>query len=269
MKNSIVVFLAVLMVVPAFADKRGNVLRGGLGFLFPDANRFVNGGQNALNKATSVEANYLRKDQTQLQNLTASLAWANGQAGLGAAVSRAGQTLSDTDTSSDAMSAQGGMVFGGGQVTLGGVYQHSLEAGVVGEDVVSGQLNVNLGKPGQGWVMGVGASTTLGRDTNTKTGTAALGYTFSSGLALEGSYQVDDFSNSANNYRYTAATVYNGSSWYGAAQYSAVTQSGTHPDSISARLGGVWGKVDLSAQVTKATYTGGNTTYGGTFRYVF
>jgi hypothetical protein len=269
MKNSIVVFLAVLMVVPAFADKKGSVLRGGLGFLFPDANRFVNGGQSALNKGTSLEANYSRADQTKVQDMTASLMWANGQAGLGAAVSRMGDTLSDADTSSDTMYAQGGMVFGGGQVTLGGVYQHSLETGVVGQDAVSGQLNVNLGKPGQGWVLGVGASTTLGRDTNTKTGTAALGYAFSSGLMLEGGYQVDDFADSANNYRYTAATVYNANSWYGAAQYNAVTQTGMHPDSISARLGAVWGKLDLSAQVTKATYTGGDTNYGGTLRYVF
>ncbi|NBX75948.1 MAG: hypothetical protein EBQ92_05295 [Proteobacteria bacterium] len=269
MKNTIVVFLAVLMVAPAFADKRGTVLRGGLGFLFPDANRFVNGGQSALNKGTSLEANYSREDETKSQDMTASLTWGNGQAGLGAGVSRVGTTLSEPSTSADTMVAQGGFAFGGGQFTLGGVYQHSLETGVVGQDVVSGQLNVNLGKPGQGWVLGVGASTTLGRATNTKTGTAALGYAFGSGLMVEGGYQVDDFADSANNYRYTAAAVYNSNAWYGAAQYSAVTQSGTHPDSVSARLGGIWGKVDLSAQVTKETYTGGDTTYGGTLRYVF
>ncbi|MFM8269382.1 MAG: hypothetical protein ACKN9V_04265 [Pseudomonadota bacterium] len=269
MKNLILVFMAVLIAVPALAEKRGNIMRGGLGFLFPDANRFVNGGQTALNKGTSLEANYSREDKSKSQDLTASLAWANGQAGLGAAVSREGDTLSDPDTSTDKMYAQGGLAFGGGQFTLGGVYEHSLETGAVGDDKVSGQLNVHLGKPGQGWVLGVGASTTLGRETNTKTGTGALGYAFSSGLMLEGGYQVDDFSDSANNYRYTAAMVYNSSAWYGAAQYNAVTVSGTHPDSVSARLGGVWGKVDLSAQVTKENYTGGDTSYGGTVRYAF
>lgn len=267
MKNSIIVVLAVLMAMPALAEKKGNLLRGGLGFLFPDANRFVNGGQAALNKGTSLEVNYSREDKTKDQDLTASLAWANGQAGLGASVSRAGSVLAEPDSTNDKMYAQGGFTFG--QVTAGAVYEHSLETGVVGQDKVSGQLNVHLGKPGQGWVLGAGASTTLGRATNTKTGVAALGYGFNSGLMLEAGYQVDDFSDSTNNYTYTASALYNANSWYGAAQYNAVTQSGTHPDSVSARLGAVWGKVDLSAQLTKQTFTGGDTTYGGTIRYAF
>ncbi|NBT57697.1 hypothetical protein EBT16_02820 [bacterium] len=269
MKNSILLFLVVLLAGPSFADKRGNISRGGLGFLFPDANRFVNGGQSALNKGATLEANYSRADQTKLQGLTGSFVWANGQAALGAAVSRVGDQLNDPATSADMMSAQGGVSYSGGQVTLGAVYNRSLESGAVGQDDVSGQLNVHMGKPGQGWVLGVGAGTTLGRTTNTKTGTAALGYAFSSGLALEAGYQVDDFSDSQNYYRYTASGVYNGSSWYGAAQYSSVNANGTHPDSVSGRLGLIWGKADLSAQVTKQTFTGGDTTYGGTVRYAF
>lgn len=269
MKKSLVVFLVVLISVPALAEKRGNILRGGFGFLFPDANNFVNGGQAALNKGTSLEANYSRDDQTKNQDLKASLAWANGQAALGASVNRSGSVLSDTVSTTDTMAAQGGFSFGGGQFTLGAVYEHSLETGAVGQDLVSGQANVHLSKPGQGFVLGLGASTTLGRATNTKTGTAALGYSFGSGLALEGGYQVDDFSDSTNHHRYTAAAVYNSNSWYGAAKYNAVTDAGTHPDSVSARLGAIWGKVDLSAQVTKETFTGGDTSYGGTVRYVF
>lgn len=269
MKNSIVVFLVVLMAVPAMAEKRGTVLRGGLGFLFPDANRFVNGGQTALNKGTSLEGEYNRTDQTKTQNASGSLVWANGQAALGAAVNRSGEKLDQPGTSEDRMSAQGGVAFGGGQFTLGGVYNHSLETGAVGEDDVSAQLNVHFGKPGQGWVLGVGAGTTLGRETNTRSGSAALGYAFSSGAMLEAGYQTNDLSDSKNNYRYTVAGLYSANSWYGAAQYNAVTVNGSRPDSVSGRLGVVWGKADLSAQVTKETFTGGDTSYGGTIRYVF
>jgi len=45
--------------------------------------------------------------------------------------------------------------------------------------------------------------------------------------------------------------------------------AGTEPNIAAGRLGVVWGSVDLSAQVVKGVYTGGDTTYGGTLRLVF
>lgn len=262
-------FALVIMSLPALAEKRGTIMRGGLGFLFPDANRFVNGGQFSLNKGTSVEGAYNRSNETSSQEANASLAWANGQVGLGAGVTRSGMELNDSDTTSDRVSAQAGFSLEGGKVTVGAVYSNSLESGVTDEGRVSGQLNFNLGKPGQGWALGVSGGTTLGKTTNTTSGTVGLGYAFSSGLMLEGAYQIDDFSDSKNNYRYSGTFVYGTSAWYASAQYNKVTVGTTQPDTASGRLGVVLGKADISAQVTKETYTDGDTTYGGTLRYTF
>jgi len=269
MKKTLFYSLVLMISLPAMASKKGNVLRGGYGFLFPDANQFVNAGQAALNKGVSAEANYSKHQETDSQLLTSSLAWANGSWAMGAAVTRSGDQLNDPSTSADVLTAQAGTSLKGGRVTLGGVYSKSLESGAVGDGVVSAQLNYHWNKPGNGWVMGLGSSTTLGLDTNTQTGTAALGYAFNGGMMLEGSYQVDDLSDTQSSYRYSAAAVYNSQQWYAAGQYNFVTLNGTNPDTVSGRLGVVLGQADLSAQVSKETFTGGETTYGGTLRLVF
>lgn len=269
MKKATLLSLVLMTALPAFAAKRGSVLRGGYGFLFPDANQFINAGQATLNKGVSVEANYARNQETEAQLATSSLAWANGSWALGAAVSRAGMQLNEENTSADVMTAQAGTSWMGGKVSLGGIYSKSLEAGTVGDGTVGAQLNYHWNKPGQGWVVGLGSTTTLGLTTNSQTGTAALGYAFSGGMMVEGAYQVDDFSDAKNHYRYSAAAVYNGSQWYAAGQYNLVTVNGTHPDTVSGRLGVVLGQADLSAQMTKQTFTGGETAYGGTLRVVF
>lgn len=269
MKKVTLLSLVLMTALPAFAAKRGSVLRGGYGFLFPDANQFINAGQATLNKGVSLEANYARNQETKAQLATSSLAWANGSWALGAAVSRAGTQLNEESTSADVMTAQAGTSWMGGKVSLGGIYSKSLEAGTVGDGTVGAQLNYHWNKPGHGWVVGLGSTTTLGLATNSQTGTAALGYAFSGGMMLEGAYQVDDFSDAKNHYRYSAAAVYNGSQWYAAGQYNLVTVNGTHPDTVSGRLGVVLGQADLSAQVTKETFTGGETAYGGTLRVVF
>jgi len=270
MKNrNIALFALTLICLPALAEKRGTVMRGGLGFLFPDANRFVNGGQLSTNKGTAIQGSYTRSNDTSSQDANASLVWANGSAGLGAGVTRSGMELNDATTSSDSLSAQGGISLEGGKVTVGAVYSNSLESGVTDQGHLSGQLNLNLGKPGHGWVLGVNAGTTMGKTSNTTSGTVGLGYAFSSGLMLEGAYQIDDFSDSKNNNRYSGSFVYASSAWYAAGQYNKVKVGTSNPDSASGRLGVVFGKADLSAQVTKETYTGGDTTYGGTLRYTF
>jgi len=269
MKNITVFSLMLIISLPALAAKRGNILRGGYGFLFPDANQFVNAGQATLNKGASIEANYSRNNETESQVATSSLAWADGSWAIGASVSRSGMQLNEPTTSDDSVTAMAGTSWMGGRVSLGGIYSKSLEAGTVGDGTVSAQLNYHWNKPGHGWVLGVGSSTTLGQTTNTKTGTAALGYAFSGGMMLEGAYQVDDFSDAKNNYRYSTAAVFNASNWYLAGQYNFVTVDGTHPDTVSGRLGIVMGQADVSAQMTQETFTGGETTYGGTLRLLF
>jgi len=261
--------LVTFVSLPALAEKKGALMRGGFGFLFPDANRIVNGGQATANKGLSAQGSYTRNKDTEAQELDTSLVWSNGQAGLGASVTRSGMELNDAQTSEDSLKAQAGLAVDNGKVTLGVVYANSLESGVTDEGSVSGQLNWNLGKPGHGWVVGVSGGTTLGKTTNTTSGTVGLGYGFGSGLMVEGAYQVDDFSDSKNKHQYSGAFVYNSSAWYAAAQYNSVTSGTSNPDNASGRLGVVLGKADISAQVTKETFTGGETTYGGTLRYAF
>lgn len=269
MKKTTLLILVLITAFPAFAAKRGNVMRGGYGFLFPDANQFINAGQAALNKGVSIEANYSRNQETEAQMATSSVAWASGRWALGAAVSRVGMELSNESSSFDVMTAQAGTAWMGGKVSFGGIYSKSLEAGTAGDGTVGAQLNYHWSKPGHGVVMGLGSTTTLGLTTNSQTGTAALGYAFSSGMMIEGAYQVDDFSDAKNHYRYSASAVYNGSQWYAAGQYNLITENGSNPDTVSGRLGVVLGQADLSAQLTKEIFTGGETTYGGTLRVLF
>lgn len=268
MKKHIVFFLAAVMVLPAFAEKRGSVMRGGFGFLFPDMNHFTNGGQMALNRGTAINAEYSKADLAGTESVAPSVVWSNGKVGMGAGVDRTGVDMSSSAATMDTLSAQAGAAVGD-KVTVGAVYSRMLESSPVNDGTLSGQINMHFGKPGQGFVVGVEAGTTLGGTATTQSGTAALGYAFASGLMLEGAYQVGNWSDATNNHIYSASMVYNHSSWYVAGQYNAVTLAGTEPNIAAGRLGVVWGSVDLSAQVVKGVYTGGDTTYGGTLRLVF
>lgn len=270
MKRVIALSLVVFTSVHAFADKKGTLMRGGFGFLFPDANQFVNGGQMALNKGTAVEANYMRDDETAVQVGTPSVVWANGHAGVGVGVSRTGLKLSEASTSVDTLKVQAGTSLAS-NLTLGGVYSRSLESGVVGSDEVSAQLNVHFGKAGQGLVLGLGAGTTLGNETNSRNGVVGLGYTFGSGVMTEVAYQVDNFEDSSNNYTYAGSMVYNSGSWYAAGRYNHVRQGSSEPNNAQLRLGWICsaGKLDLSGQVKKDTFSGGSTVYGGSLRVLF
>lgn len=267
MKKLIAITLVAVAALPAFAEKKAGFLRGGFGFLFPDANQFVNAGQMALNKGTGVAANYVREDETDSQSATPSVVWANGHWGFGAGVTRSGMDLDNAQVSSDQLSMQAGTAVAN-NLTFGTVYRRSLDTAVVGEDHVSSQLNIHFGKGG-GLVLGMGVGTTLGRETNTRDGRVALGYSHASGFMTEVGYEINNFELPSSEYTYTGSLVYNAKNWYFAGQYNHVKSGDTEPNNGAARLGLLMGQVDLSAQVARETYTGGNTTYGGTFRVVF
>lgn len=268
MKKFFILSLMVGLVIPAWADKKGAYLRGGLGFLFPDANSFVNGGQMALNRGVGFEANYLKQDNSELQSGTASMVWAGGSSGVGLGVTRIGTELSDSATSFDLLQAQAGTSLVKDSVTVGAVYTRALES-VAGSDSVGGQVNFNFGRHGEGWVMGLGATTTLGRESNSQSGKVGLGYAFKGGIMMEASYGMDDLENAGENHTVSGAFVYNGSAWYVSGQYNDVTLAGLKASTIAGRLGLVWRKLDLSAQMTKGTTEGSNAIYGGTLRLVF
>ncbi|NBX92640.1 MAG: hypothetical protein EBQ85_05335 [Proteobacteria bacterium] len=268
MKKQFILFLAALTAVPAFAANRGSIMRGGYGFLFPDANHFVNGGQLSMNRGTSLSTEYAKKDLAGVQGWGSSVVWANGKTGVGAGVDRMGTDLSAAN-SVDTLNVQAGASVAQDKVTVGAVYNRSLESVAANDGNLSAQMNISLGKPGQGFVVGVGAGTSLGGATKTQSGTAALGYAFNSGLMLEGAYNVLNWSDAQNNHSYTGSFVYNHASWYVSGQYNSATVAATSLDVGAGRLGVVWGSVDLSAAVTKGLYTGGDTSYGGTLRVVF
>jgi hypothetical protein len=268
MKKFFILSLMVGLVIPAWADKKGSYLRGGLGFLFPDANSFVNGGQMALNKGVGLEANYSKQDDSEAQAGTASFVWAGGGSGLGLGVTRIGSELDNPATSLDVLQAQAGASLVKDSVTVGAVYTRALE-NIVGADSVGGQVNFNFGRHGEGWVMGLGATTTLGRETNSQSGKVGLGYALKGGIMMEASYGMDDLENAGQNHTMSGSFVYNGSAWYVAGQYNDVTTEGLKASTIAGRLGLVWRKLDLSAQMTKGTTEGSDSVYGGTLRLVF
>lgn len=244
-------------------------MRGGLGFIFPDAHSLINGGRLATNQGKGLQAAFDQNQDTHLQGLETSAAWANGRMGLGTSIKRLGTDLLDKTTSTDVVKAQVGLVLGKGQFSLGALYSNHRESTDFHEKNISGQFNFYLGKTGRSAILGINAGTTLGEMSKTYFGTIGLGRAFGKHFMIEGSFQIDDFSQLKNHYRYSGSILYQGRRAYFAAQYNLITTPEGNPDNAVARLGLILKRADVSAHIKQETFTGGYTTYGGTLRYLF
>jgi hypothetical protein len=181
-KQSLFVFLVIsgISMNASAAAGGGGIMRGGLGFLFPDHNSFANPGQFSDSRAMAVEAFYKRSTAaTPVQTATPSLVYGNGAMGLGIAFSRMATDLMATGAT-DTVSAGLGFSLVKGRATIGLGYDKSM--GGADSGVVSGALTLNPPNR-RGVALGAGYKRNLTSGTNMLT--AGLGYSFMSNNNLE------------------------------------------------------------------------------------
>lgn len=267
MKKASFLFLVVAAAfsLPAYADKSTKIIRGGLGFLFPDNNSFVNPGQFPLSYGMAIEAGYGRVNGTSDQSLTPSFVYGNGQLGLGVSYSRSGTDLGSTSTSS--LGAGLGMSFLKDKLTVGASYTRSLETPRTDDGTLGFTANLN-GPQRMGPSLGVGFGTTLGATSaNVQTGTLGVGYSFRSNQSIEGGLTFNNLSDTSDFNPFFAGTF--GSQYvYLGGSYTYLKTSTDHK--VGGRLGFILGRyIDLSATATYVLKTGGAATYGATVRASF
>lgn len=253
----------------AMAKGSSSITRGGYGFLFPDANSFINGGQMAQTTGTALEAYYERNDHLQTQEATPSVVWGSGKVGLGAYVSRSGSALTGNEgTHSDSLGAGLGVGLGGGKVTVGGTIERSIDAGQTNDGVVSVAVNYN-GTKGSGFHMGGGFSTELNSASGTDLRTAilAMGWGFSGMASFEVNYKLKNLDQTNNNYVASGYLNFGGSNYYVSTGYSYDKPS--ELSTVSGRLGYIVGGVDFSVHADHTMTDGQNPYYGATLRTTF
>ncbi len=268
MKNTSFLFLvlAAALSLPAHADKSTKIIRGGLGFLFPDNNSFANPGQFPLSYGMAFETGYTKVNGSSNQALTPSFVYGNGQLGLGAFYSRSGTDLGSNATSS--VGAGVGMSFMKDKLTVGASYSRSLETLRTNDGALGATVNLN-GPQRMGPSLGVGFGTTLGATsgTNTKSGNIGVGYSFRSNQSIEGGVLFNDLSNTADMSPYFAGT-YGSQYAYLGGSYTYLKTAGDHQ--VGGRLGVILGRyLDISALATYVLKTGGAASYGATVRASF
>lgn len=253
----------------AMAKGSSSITRGGYGFLFPDANSFINGGQMAQTTGTSLEAYYQRNDKLDQQGATPSVVWGSGKVGLGAYVSRTGNSLTgNSGTHSDTLGAGLGVGLVGGKVTVGGTIERSIDAGQTNDGVVSVAMNYN-GTKGAGFHMGAGFSTELNSASGTDLRTAllAMGWGFAGAASFEVNYKLKNLENTSNNYVASAYLNFGGSNYYVSTGYAYDKPS--ELSTVSGRIGYIVGGVDFSVHGDQTMTDGQNPYYGATLRTTF
>lgn len=269
--KKLLVTAVTLGLYASVANAKGNAnfTRGGYGFLFPDANSFINGGQMAQTTGAAVEADYSRSNQTETQTLSPSIVWGSGRFGLGAYVSRSATSLfKENATHSDSAGAGMGFSMASGQVTVGGTISRSIDTNQVNDGVVNLALNYN-GAKGTGFHAGAGFATTLNSTSGTETKTAvlAMGWAFNGMASFEVDYTLKDLDNSGNNYLADGYLNFHGSSYYLATGYSYDKPS--EQSSVVGRMGLVMGSMDMSVHASKVLVTGQDPNFGASLRVAF
>lgn len=247
--------------INAYAAGGGAIQRGGIGFLFPDNNSFVNPGQFVDSMGSAFEARYTRTnvDGTN-QTATPSLVYGNGTMGLGVYGSRSAVALLGSPTT-DSVGAGLGFSLMKGRAVVGFRYDKTLG----GTDSGDASAMLTLNPAGRkGIAIGVGYTRNLTSAVGSVT--AGLGYSFMHNNNLEVNVTFPDISAlSAWNLGAYVTTLK--MPCYLAAGYvmnktAAATNSG-----VSARLGAMLGSaMDLSFTANYWFITGSPVTYGASFR---
>ncbi|MEZ4752436.1 MAG: hypothetical protein R3B54_17940 [Bdellovibrionota bacterium] len=273
MKRSYVFVLALAIAFSYGAQgaRKMKVIRGGLGFLYPDHNSSENPGQLSRDDGTSIEAMYTRTtDSTPTQSLTPSMAYSNGRLGLFVKGTRSGTSF-NPDESTD--TAGGGIGFSLGKrrvVNVGASYFTSLEGGSSSTGTLKGTINLNPARD-QGMALGISVGTTVGGSSNPIAGTIALGYSGKNrNNNIEANLTFNDI-NATDNYTLSGFFTLGGAMYYFGGGYKHTNVSATSTGEVVGRLGFVMGRggsADLSALATYDLQQS-TVTYGGSLRVNF
>lgn len=268
MNRALLASFCALVCIPMMSYAKGNsmMLRGGYGFLYPDGNSFVNGGQMALTSGLGIEALYARRNiNPKLEVLTPSMVWGNGKFGMGAFVTRTGSVLTgNSNLYSDSAGAALGLALAQGRVTIGGEAERSISRGQTNDGTVNASINLN-GNKRMGFSAGVGAGTTLNQaGGNVKTGTASIGWGFTSLSSISAEYKITDFRDPKYKHELSGYLNLATPSIYFGAGYTHIKI--IDASQLKGRLGYVFGSFDLSVHCQKILLTGQEPIYGGSLR---
>ncbi len=265
---SVVSFAALLISSVGQAYGGPTISRGGLGFLFPDHNSFVNPGQFALDKGTAVDMSYTTQTNsgTTDQSLTPSVVYGGGNFGFGVDVTRTGTSLTNTAEKSDSVGAGMGVALDHEHITVGVAASRSIDVNQTNDGIVGGTLTWN-GDKRMGFTTGVAVNTTINQaGGNTQTGTAAVGWGFNQMTRVE----VDATFNNLNNfsdYDLGAFITMQGNMLYAAAGYNYLMLAAE--SQLQGRLGLTFGRFDISGYVSDTLNSGDGVEFGGAVRLAF
>lgn len=260
--RTLFVCLAILTLgTQSFARGGGNIMRGGLGFLFPDHNSFANPGQFAESRGMALQAQYARTNLPSVQMLAPSFVYGNGAMGLGVYGARAGATLG---SGSDQIGAGLGFALLKGRMTFGLGFDKQLGAGA-GDGDISAQLNFNSANR-RGAAFGIGYRRTLGSTVQSLS--AGLGYSFMSNKNIELDIAFPSIS-SFGNFDLGAYFTTMAKFFYLGGGY-LMNKQGATTHGAAGRLGFILGSsFDVSGTIGKYFGAGNPTTWGATLRASF
>lgn len=262
--KSLFVFLVLFgFGTNTYAAGGAGINRGGLGFLFPDNNSFVNPGQFADSHGMAVEGFYSRSNLTGAgHSISPSFVYGNGMMGVGVYGTRTGTDLLGAGNT-DTVGAGLGVALLKGRATLGVRYDKTL--GMTDNGVASATVTLN---PAQRKGVAIGVGYTRNITSTASSLVAGAGYSFMSNNNLEVNITFPDI-NTLSNWNLAAyVTTMKGIGFLGAGYVMAKAATTSH--GVSGRLGVVLGRsVDVS--VWGATYfvTGSPILYGGSLRASF
>lgn len=262
-----VIFVLILSLFcssfTAIAKPKGNLIRGGLGFLFPDANSFSNPGQFAMNQATSVEAYYTRQNLSQAQSVLPSLVYGNGQFGLGAYAGRSSSNLASV-SSTDTVGVGAGVGLMKNKMTIGAGYDRITSSANNNKGTVRGMMNFN--PAGMGPSLGVGGFSTLNSGTKTQGATVGLGY-----IARAALFEINALSNDLKNSKDQTGSAFltlQTARVYLGGGYSYLRLAAAH--AVQTRVGMLLGSTfDLSLHAEKVLLKTSQPTFGASVRAAF
>lgn len=262
--KKLAVLTMIVLAGAVYAKGASNIQRGGLGFLFPDHNSFVNPGQFATAHGSALQLGYEQQSSTGgAKSAFPSFVYGNGNFGFGVAAARTGTSLTSSGSYSDTITPGLGFSLMKERMTVGASYTRSITTGAVGDGTIGATVTFQ-GARRMGASVGVGYNRTLG--TNASSAVVGFGYGFQSSNALEFNLTLNDLNTVGD---WTGAGYFNlAKDWF----YMGAGYSYTKLTQVSAgqaRLGFVLGKVDLSGLISAPFTSGGTMTFGGTLRAAF
>ena len=267
MNNKTFLMLGLVFLSSSFGlgKPRTDLPRGGMGLLFPDQNSVSNPGQISQTPGSAMQVHYARVN-TGYEEVKPSFVFSSKGWSLSVEATRAGTKVSDSGSSSDSLTLGSGMSFGKQRFSAGVVYDRSIDSSQSGSGTIGGVITMQDPKK-NGPSLGLKATTTLGKSTNTKAASVGLGYSFKANNSVEGVVEFPDTS-STSDYNLSAFMNLGFKIMY--LSFGDTYSKGSASHLAKGRIGAVFGSAfDLSAVAEHTFKTGQNPLIGATLRASF